>query len=596
MADASLGSALLTAGSALGGVGLFLLAVSMITDGLKTAAGNSLRGILGRWTSTTWRGVLAGLGMTALVQSSSAVTMATIGFVNAGLLPLYQALGVIYGANVGTTMTGWLVAAVGFDFKLELFALPLVGIGMALHVLGGDSRRAAIGQALAGFGLFFIGLGVLKDAFDGLAGSVQFHHGAGDAPWQLLLYVLAGFVMTLVTQASSAAIAITLTAATGGLLSLAAAAAMVIGANVGTTATAGLAVIGATPNAKRVAAAHLVFNLLTGGVALLLLPGMLWLVAVTGEALGLHNAPAVSLALFHTVFNVLGVAIMFPLSKRLSRWLAGRFRTGEEIASRPRHLDPNVLVTPVLALNALALETARLGRHARDMAQAVLSAEQQMPLSLQAEHRVVAQLVDAVGDFVTRLQRHTLPQGVAEDLPIVVRTVQYYLEIADIALAYANERGAHGLQLPDAVTALESAFHGAAAQVLHDADPALADFSAQRCLADADTVAADYRQVKEALLAQSARAALTVGQLADVLEQLRRIRRMAQQAAKAGQYLDLLMSDAQHPEQVMADKAQADQLSATRREVPDRSDEDPSAAVQAEDQQAGADGRHGQQP
>jgi len=559
MAEGELGSILLTAGSAFGGLGLFLLAVSMITDGLKVAAGNALRGILGSWTSSTWRGVLAGLGITALVQSSSAVTVATIGFVNAGLLTLYQSLGVIYGANVGTTMTGWLVALVGFNFKLELFALPMIGVGMALRILGGDSRRGAIGQALAGFGLFFIGLDVLKEAFEGLADTVQLNDGSEAGLWQLALYVAIGFFMTLVTQSSSAAIAITLTAATGGVLPLASAAAMVIGANVGTTSTAGLAVIGATPNAKRVAAAHLVFNLLTGLVALLLLPLMLWLVHLTGKFLGLHDAPAVSLALFHTVFNLLGVAIMLPLSGRLSHWLAGRFRTEEEIASRPKHLDPNVLVTPALALNALVLETARVGRHARGIAQGVLSAEQQTPLSVQAEHRVVVELTNAVGDFVTRLQRTALPEGVAGDLPIVLRTGQYYLEISEIALGYANERDAQELHLTEQDAAAIAGFIGEAAQLLAHADPDLDGFSTQRCLADAEKVAADYRVLKEALLTHSARVGVNVTQLAALLEQLRRVRRIAQQVAKAAQYLDMLLSAVERPGQVLASKVLADE-------------------------------------
>lgn len=554
MADGQLGSLLLTAGSAFGGLGLFLLAVRMITEGMKTAAGNALRDILGSWTSTPGRGVLAGLGITALVQSSSAVTVATIGFVNAGLLTLYQSLGVIYGANVGTTMTGWLVALVGFNFKLEAFALPLIGLGMALRVVRGDSRLGALGEALAGFGLFFIGLDVLKGAFEGLSGLIHLNSAMVAGWWGLPLYVAIGFFMTLVTQSSSAAIAITLTAATGGVLSLAAAAAMVIGANVGTTSTAGLAVIGATPNAKRVAAAHLVFNLLTGVVALLLLPLMLWLVRVTGEVLGLHDVPAVSLALFHTVFNLLGVAIMFPLSKRLSDWLAGRFRSEEEIVSRPKHLDPNVLVTPILALNALVLETARIGRRARGMAQAVLSAEQQTPLSLQMDHRVVVELTNAVGDFVTQLQRTMLPAGVAQNLPGVLRTGQYYLEIAEIALEYANERGAEGLLLPARNLADLDAFTGAAAQLLAHADPDLKSFSAQACQAEAETIANGYRVLKEALLSHSAQAGVNVHQLAAVLEQLRRVRRMAQQVAKAAQHLERLLINVQHPEQVLADK------------------------------------------
>ncbi|NNM00772.1 MAG: Na/Pi symporter, partial [Gammaproteobacteria bacterium] len=151
-------------GTFIGGLGLFLLAVGMITDGLKLAAGDALRGILARSTSTPLRGVASGVLVTGIVQSSSAVTVATIGFVNAGLLTLGQSLGVIYGANIGTTITGWIVAAVGFSFKVEAFALPLIGIGMLSRVVRPASRLASVGEALAGFGLFFIGVDVLKEA------------------------------------------------------------------------------------------------------------------------------------------------------------------------------------------------------------------------------------------------------------------------------------------------------------------------------------------------------------------------------------------------------------------------------------------------
>ena len=147
-----------TIGMLAGGIGLFLLAVRMITDGLKLAAGGKLRDLLGHWTYTHTRGIFTGLAVTALVQSSSAVTVATIGFVNAGLLSLYQSLGVIYGANIGTTMTGWLVSLVGFNIKIEAFALPLIGIGMLLRLARGSSRLGSLGEALAGFGLFFVGI------------------------------------------------------------------------------------------------------------------------------------------------------------------------------------------------------------------------------------------------------------------------------------------------------------------------------------------------------------------------------------------------------------------------------------------------------
>ena len=358
---------LLIVGTFLGGLGLFLLAVSMISDGLKLAAGDALKEILARSTSTPLRGVASGLLVTAIVQSSSAVTVATIGFVNAGLLNLIQSLGIVYGANLGTTMTGWLVAAVGFDFKIEALALPLIGLGMLARLTGASRKLGAAGESLAGFGLFFIGVDVLQEAFQGLAADVDVGAFAPQGGLGLVLYVALGFFMTVATQSSSAAIAITLTAATGGVLGIDAAAATVIGANVGTTSTATLAVIGATANARRVAGAHVIFNLLTGIVALALLPLLIWTVRTSGEALGLEDAPAITLALFHTIFNLLGVLLMWPLTGRLAAFLERRFTTRAEMLSRPQYLDRNVMATPPLALDALKLELRRASRLTRDV-------------------------------------------------------------------------------------------------------------------------------------------------------------------------------------------------------------------------------------
>jgi len=249
--------------NALGGLALFLLAMQMMTDGLKVYAGGALKRLLENWTSTPLRSVFSGVLVTSVVQSSSAVTVATIGFVNAGMLTLRQALGVIFGTNIGTTMTGWLVSLIGFGFKIELFALPILTVGVALRLLAPGKRPQGLGVAIAGFGLFFLGLAILKEAFGGLAesyGTSFVGNNAGN--WLTFLFV--GFVATLLTQSSSAAIAIILTAA-----------AAVIGANIGTTSTAALAAIKATPSAKRLALGHVSFNLITGLVALSLLPAAL---------------------------------------------------------------------------------------------------------------------------------------------------------------------------------------------------------------------------------------------------------------------------------------------------------------------------------
>ena len=177
-------------GMLLGGLGMFLLAVTMITDGLKATAGPALREMLSNWTRSPLHGIFSGVAITAIVQSSSAVTVATIGFVNAGIINMRQALGIVYGSNIGTTMTGWLVAIIGFKINVDAFALPMIGLGMILKLTGGENKRASIGLALVGFGLFFIGIDVLKDAFGGLVETIDLAKftvdGYGrrpDVPW-----------------------------------------------------------------------------------------------------------------------------------------------------------------------------------------------------------------------------------------------------------------------------------------------------------------------------------------------------------------------------------------------------------------------------
>ncbi|MFU8817111.1 MAG: Na/Pi cotransporter family protein, partial [Pseudomonadales bacterium] len=251
-----------------GGVGLFLLGMRLMSDGLKIAAGPALRELLARATGSSWRAFGSGVLITAMVQSSSAVVFATIGFVNAGLLTLGQAVGVIFGANVGTTLTSWIVAVVGFNVNLQALAMPAIALGMAGWI-GGRGRGVALGQALVGFGIFFLGLDVLKGTFseaDGVLALVQFGDGGA---LRLLPFVAIGILLTVLMQSSSAALAVTLTAAAGGLMPLPAATAMVIGANVGTTSTAVFATIGATAAARRAAMAHVLFNVVAAVAALL---------------------------------------------------------------------------------------------------------------------------------------------------------------------------------------------------------------------------------------------------------------------------------------------------------------------------------------
>ncbi len=539
---------LLILGTFIGGLGFFLLAVSMITDGLKLAAGDALRNILASSTETRLRGVGSGVLVTGIVQSSSAVTVATIGFVNAGLLTLNQSLGVVYGANIGTTMTGWIVAAVGFSFKVEALALPLIGVGMLTRMLRPNSRLAPLGEALAGFGLFFIGVDLLRDAFEGFSQNVDVAGFAPQGGLGIVLYLLLGFLMTVVTQSSSAAIAITLTAATGGVLGINAAAAMVIGANVGTTSTAAFAVIGATANARRVAAVHVIFNLLTGAVALLLLPVLMLIVRSTGDLLGLDDIPAVSLALFHTVFNVLGVMLMWPLTDRLSAYLAGRFTTEEEKLARPAFLDRNVMATPVLAMDALGLELNRLAGLVRELVQSAVS-DSHSDGATQA-HGLRA-LIDAIEQFITDLEMEQLPGSQKGSLPIALRVIGYLEETIGLVLDLeAHSTDIRAVRVAPVAESIGDFEAQVVAQIGRSAE--VSEIGIAELEQGYEDLRDQWHELKNTLLTAAASRQVPIRPLNSSLEGLRSYLKMAEQLTKAAERLHVLRLSAEEPAEAPA--------------------------------------------
>jgi phosphate:Na+ symporter len=423
-------------GGLAGGIGLFLLGMGLMTDGLKLAAGPALERIIASSTQTRIRGLASGMLVTALVQSSSAVTVAAIGFVNAGLLSLSQALWVLFGANVGTTMTGWLVALVSMKFKIEALALPLIGLGMILRLTGEGERRGAAGMAIAGFGVLFLGIDLLKEAFSGL--STDFSLPQDQGVIDTFQQVGIGIVLTVLMQSSSAALAVALTAAQGGLLTAHGAAAVVIGANIGTTATALIAAMGATSSAKRAAGAHIFFNLLTGLVALLLLPWLVDFLALLRDGLGMEAAPAAELALFHTVFNIMGVILIWPIADRVTRFLEARFKTAEEDEGKPRHLDKTVQAVPAMGLEALEREVRHMGGIAIATAKAAI-ADSRDP-ALARNKIIVARLAKAIAEFIVQINRSGMAQHQAEKLSRVLRQARYYEAAAELAFESAAAR------------------------------------------------------------------------------------------------------------------------------------------------------------
>jgi len=416
-------------GQLLGGIGMFLLGMQLLTNGMKNAAGRSLKKALEFATRSRLRGLVSGTLITALVQSSSAVTVATLGFVNAGLLTLGQSIAVIYGCNIGTTMVGWLVATIGFKIQISAFALPIIGMGMLLQVIGKQQRISHLGTALVGFGIFFIGLDFMRAGFDGLSDDFQLA-ALGTGVLALGLFVIAGFVMTFLMQASAAVMAIALSLVYTESITMSAAAAVVIGANLGTTTTAILASIGATANAKRISAAHVAFNLLTGGVGLVLL----MLLAGRLDALNPQQYDLVILlALFHTLFNVMGVVLMWPLTTPLERFLLTRFRSQEEDEARPRFIDKTIINTPTLAIEAISLELSRVSQLSSRLAREAISSERNATAKLEQQAKGIQYLIGKIAEFNQEIGRQNLSPDIHEVLPISMRVMRYYSEVTRLS-------------------------------------------------------------------------------------------------------------------------------------------------------------------
>ncbi|MEW4459820.1 MULTISPECIES: Na/Pi symporter [unclassified Labrenzia] len=339
--------------SALGGVGLFLIGMLLLTDGLKALAAQRMRDVLSRFTSTPLSGAVTGALTTAVIQSSSATTVAAVGFVASGLLTFPQALGVIFGANVGTTLTGWLVAVLGFKLDLGQIALPFVFFG-AIARLAFRGRIALTGQALAGFCLIFIGIEHMKDGLDAFSGVVTPTDFPPDTLFGRLQLVLIGMLITVVTQSSSAGVATALAALGAGAINFPQAAALVIGMDVGTTFTAALATIGGGTMARRTGYAHVIYNVMTGVMAFFLLgPFQLVAGALTG-----NGDSQIALVAFHSFFNALGVVLVLPLARPFARLIEHLVpEKGSDLTSR---LDPLVLRDPHAAASLAGQTVAHL--------------------------------------------------------------------------------------------------------------------------------------------------------------------------------------------------------------------------------------------
>ncbi|MDR1048427.1 MAG: Na/Pi cotransporter family protein, partial [Synergistaceae bacterium] len=339
-----------------GGVGLFLYGIKLMSEALQSIAGNRMRRLIGVLTRTPLRGVFVGILVTILIQSSSGTTVMTVSFVNAGLMTLNQAIGVIMGANIGTTVTAQIIA-----FKIKDFSLPFIALGVALALFGKSKKQRYAGNGLVGFGLLFLGMTTMESATSFMAARRDLFSALGTQP---VLGVLAGLFVTMIVQSSAATIGLTMAMASQGLLTLEAAIPIILGDNIGTTITAVLASIGTNRAAKQAAAAHVLFNLFGVVLFMIFLP---WYVAcvrlsATDVAHQLANA--------HSAFNIVNTFIFLPFTGLFARLIRRVIPADAASETRgPLFLDAKLVeASPTAAVAAVKDELTHMGGIALGMA------------------------------------------------------------------------------------------------------------------------------------------------------------------------------------------------------------------------------------
>ncbi|RLA56172.1 MAG: Na/Pi cotransporter family protein [Gammaproteobacteria bacterium] len=346
------------------GVALFLFGMLCMEQGFKAYSGGTLQRVLTSSTDRLWKSLTFGVVSTTLMQSSSLVSVITISFLSAQLIGLAEGIGIIFGANLGTTTGAWIVAGFGLKVNLSAYALPILVFGV-VFLMQSSQRIKGLGWILVGIGFLFLGIHYMKEGFAAYSQHIDLTQYAMTGIAGLLVFTLIGIVATVIMQSSHATLTLIITALAVGQITYENALALAIGANVGTTITAILGSLSANISGKRLAAAHLVFNMVTGLVALVFIQPLLGAVDIISSWVGIAETDhTLKLAVFHTLFNLLGVLLMLPMINTLVTWLERRLREDKVERDRPRYLSEASLALPDVALTAVTKETQHLFRNA----------------------------------------------------------------------------------------------------------------------------------------------------------------------------------------------------------------------------------------
>ena len=375
---------------AMSGLGMFLFGMMYMENALKEFAGSKFKMWIKNSTNTNSKAIMTGAGATALLQSSSVITLMTLSFVSAALISLKGGIGLIFGANIGTTATAWLVAMVGFKIKIEAFALPMIGVGGLLIMFLKNQKLISFSKFLVGFGLLFFGLDILKTAIESSANHINL---AEFQSYSLIVFLLIGLVITALIQSSSAATAIILSALGTNIITFEMAAAMVIGTNIGTTVTAFLGSIGGVPDKKRLALAHFLFNIITAIAAFVLLS---FLVSFIQNQLGLINDNITALAVFHSIFNIMGVLLLAPFINTLATYLEKLFIQPKEIKTKYIHQHD-----PIESMGALNIALNEINNLVKKTIKFNLSSMHLKPKKILKEKHPIEEILESSKEELT---------------------------------------------------------------------------------------------------------------------------------------------------------------------------------------------------
>ncbi|OOZ40548.1 Na/Pi cotransporter family protein [Solemya elarraichensis gill symbiont] len=355
------------------GVAIFLFGMLALEEGFKAFTGGLLENLLRRTTDKLWKSLSFGVVTTTIMQSSSLVSVITISFLSAGLIPLAAGIGIIFGANLGTTTGAWLVAGFGLKVKISAYAMPMLVFGIIL-VFQKSRELKGIGYVLAGLGFLFLGIHHMKEGFDAFKGSIDLAQYAVAGYPGIFLFALLGLVATVVMQSSHATLVLIITALAAQQITYENALALAIGANIGTTITAIIGALSANVEGRRLAAAHLIFNVVTAVVAIALIYKLAIAVDSISAWLGIAETDyTLKLAVFHTLFNALGIALMLPLIGKMVEFLEKRFQRRARTAAEPRFLNDAAFELGDTAIEAVRKETLHLYDNAFDIIASGLS-------------------------------------------------------------------------------------------------------------------------------------------------------------------------------------------------------------------------------